>query len=68
MLDKLWRYSINTGEHGGIVIADTLDEANQKVRKAYEIEDDELLIWKMEDDDFFDKENPDVLDCYGWWT
>ena len=64
MLDKLWRYSINIGEHGGIVIADTLEEAKEKVIKAYKLGDEELIVWKIKHDDFFDKNNPDVFDCY----
>lgn len=63
----LWRYSVNDGEHGGIVYADIKESAEEKVRVAgnkwkYNIE--ELVIWRMKDDDFFDIEHKNVFDCY----
>ena len=67
----LWRYSVNEGEHGGIVYADTEESAREKVRVAcnkwgHDIE--ELVVWKIADDDFFDIEHKDVFDCYGIWA
>ena len=64
----LWRYSVNEGEHGGIVYADTEESAREKVRVAsnkWKHNIEELVVWKMEDDDFFDIEHKDVFDCYG---
>ena len=60
---SIWRYSINEGEFGGIVFADTFESAETKVRQKYD--DGEICVWRMEYDDYFDSENPDVLECYG---
>ena len=60
---SIWRYSINDGEFGGIVLANTIREAEEKVRKKYS--DEEIKIWRMINDDYFDTENPDVWECYG---
>lgn len=63
--NKLYRWCDDYG--GGIVIADSLIEANEKV-KAYldeERDPDKLIIWPWHLDDYFDEENPDVLDVYG---
>lgn len=65
MLNKLWRYSINIGEHGGIVLADTVEEAEAKVRMKYDDLHPYIIVWKMEDDEYYDPNNPDVFDCYG---
>lgn len=67
MLDKIWRYSINIGEYGGIVLADTAKEAREKIKKSWKREKNitHLGIWKMDEDDYFDEENPDVFECYG---
>lgn len=62
MLNKIWRYSINRGDFGGIVIADTMESAEQKVRNKYN--DGEICVWKMTDDDYFDENNFDVFECY----
>lgn len=64
-LSNLYRWSDDYG--GGIVIADSLIEANEKV-KAYldeERDPDKLIIWPWHLDDYFDEKNPDVLDVYG---
>lgn len=59
----IWRYSVNDGEYGGIVFADTFEEAEEKVRRKYN--DKEFCIWRMINDDYFDTENSDVWECYG---
>lgn len=59
----IWRYTINNGEIGGIVYADTMEEAEDKVRKKYP--NKEINVWRMINDDYFDTENPDVWECYG---
>ena len=62
----IWRYSINEGEYGGIVFADTFEIAEEKVRKKYnEYKDEEICVWRILNDDYFDVENPDVWECYG---
>ena len=62
MLKNVWRYSINMGNYGGIVIADTMELAEQKVRRKYN--DGEICVLKMIDDDYFDESNSDVFECY----
>ena len=64
VIEKIWRYSINTGEYGGIVIADSLEDAESKVRHKYPNKE-KICVWKMIDDDYFDEKNPDVWECYG---
>lgn len=66
----IWRYTINEGECGGIVFADTKENAENKIKAKYKNKfssdpDTDLIVWRMKDDDFFDPENPDVLECYG---
>lgn len=64
MLELLWRYSINDGEYGGLVIATSEEEAYKKVNKKYGRND--FAVWKMSNDDYFDSENADVLEIYGY--
>jgi hypothetical protein len=63
MLDKLWRYCENETSHGGIVYADTKEEAMQKLHKSYPSITD-FEIWKLTEDDFFDRQNPNVWELY----
>lgn len=60
-LNNLYRWCDDYG--GGIVIANSVDEAREKLVKAHS-ERRSFIIWLMIDDDYFDKENPDVLDIY----
>lgn len=63
-LGNLWRYSINEGEFGGVVIAKNLNEAMGKVVKKYK--DKKIIdVWTVKNDNFYDKENKDVIECYG---
>lgn len=62
MLENIWRYSVIYGECGGIVIATSKEEANEKLEKKYNRND--FIVWKMVDDDYFDADNPDVFDIY----
>lgn len=69
-VENLWRYSINTGELGGVVIADCLEEAYNKVKKKYGELDkhgdkNEIEVWEFKNDDYYDKNNKDVVECYG---
>lgn len=69
-VEKLWRYSINTGELGGVVIADCLEEAYNKVKKKYGDQNkygnkNEIEVWEFKNDDYYDKDNEDVVECYG---
>lgn len=63
MTNLIWRYSIGYGNYGGIVIAKNMSEATEKVSKKYNTKD--YCVWAMKIDDYFDEENPDVLECYG---
>lgn len=63
MLEKIWRYSINEGDYGGIVFADTIESAESKVRQKYN--NGEICVWLIVNDDYFDTKNPEVLECYG---
>ena len=63
LCNKTWRYSINDGAYGGIVYAITLEDAEAKLKNKYN--EDDIKVWQMIDDDYFDTNNPDVLECYG---
>lgn len=64
-LDNLYRWCDDYG--GGIVIANSILEAQEKLTKAFgeERDADKVIIWPCRLDDYFDAENPDVLDIYG---
>lgn len=64
-LENLYRWCDNYG--GGIVIAESVVEAQEKVVKYLDEERDpnKLIIWPWHLDDYYDEENPDVLDVYG---
>ena len=62
MLENIWRYNINFGEHGGIVIATSKKDAEEKIKRKYRRND--FTVWRMIYDDFFDENNPDVFDIY----
>ena len=66
---NIYRYSINEGDVGGIVFADNKETAEQKVKAKYKdrfnFRSDELLVWDVHQDDYYDMENPEVLECYG---
>lgn len=61
---NIWRYSINEGDFGGIVFADTIESAEKKLKNKYG--NVEVLVWRILNDDYFDTENPDVWECYGF--
>lgn len=69
MLKNIWRYSVNEGDAGGIVIAENKDEAYRKIFNKYKAFNEsgevEIIVWKAEDDDYYDKNYEDVLECYG---
>lgn len=70
MLENIWRYSVNDGKYGGIVVASTQEEAEQKVKEMYEDWDGEsekedvIIVWKAMLDDDYSKDYPDVLEIY----
>lgn len=64
-LNNIYRYSIKNGDFGGIVLAGSLDVAKTKVlNKYYEHNAEDVLVWLAKLDDYFDSENPDVIECY----
>ena len=64
-LNNLYRWCDNFG--GGIVIAESRSDAQEKLMKALgeDRDPEKLIIWPWHLDDYFDEENPDVLDVYG---
>ena len=60
----IWRYSINDGEYGGIVFASNEEQARKKIIKKYNRSD--FLVWVWENDDYFDENNLDVFEVYGY--
>ena len=74
-MNNIYRYSINDGAAGGIVFADTISNARiilkNKYKKDFEIlENDDgnpdfLKVWKWAEDEYYDKDYLDVVECYG---
>ena len=66
-LDNLYRWCDDYG--GGLVIAKSLVDAQEKLEKMFRKDEErdanKTIIWPWYLDDYFDKENPDVLDIYG---
>lgn len=65
-----FRYVVNN-EHGGIVFAKDEEEAKANIKRyyalmkdGYGITDENIQIWKNEDDDYYCSEVPDVYECY----
>ncbi len=57
---KMWRYT--NYENGGIVFANTEEEGHEKLIAKYGT--DNFIVWEWENDDYYDSEHPDVIDCY----
>ena len=75
MLEGVWRYFDGTSCSGGIVMAETQEEAHEKAVayikarfKRYGWEDDnrehDIQVWPCVSDDDFDENFPDVLVVY----
>lgn len=64
-LDDVWRWFNDEDGGGGIVIADSEDVAREKLTKKYGTAGDKFIVWLWINDDYFDKNTPDVLDIYG---
>ena len=62
-IENLYRWCDNYG--GGLVIASSEEEAREKLIKKYDNSRGELIIWPWTNDDYFDKDNRDVIDIYG---
>lgn len=72
-MKNVWRYTIDCGSSGGIVIAKDEKEAISKVKMAYqnkyqsyfEMVDESLIeVWRAVIDDDYREDNPDVLLVY----
>lgn len=66
----IYKYSISNVT-GGIVFAITKSEGIEKIVKfcedncaLFDFNIDDIKIWKFTDDDYFDKNNIDVITCY----
>lgn len=65
ILERMYRFSVDHGVFGGIVIADSIEEAESKVRDRYgDAIKVDLKVWSVINDDYFDFDHPDVIDCY----
>lgn len=68
--DNIYIYDVNHGEYGGIVLANTEEEATKKVKAKYEwcfgdgCESRTLYICKARSSQNYDKDNPRVLEIY----
>lgn len=64
-LINLYRWCDDYG--GGIVIADSIEDASKKLENflSEERSIDKVIVWPWHLDDYYDEENPDVLDIYG---
>lgn len=65
---KAFRYSINDGSSGGIVMAIDEEEAESLLRSNYDSiykeQDYKVTVWNVESDEFFCPKFPDVFECY----
>ena len=64
VLHDLYRWCDGNG--GGIVVAESEDKAREKLEKMYGENRNvkKMIIWSWINDDYYDKENPDVFDIY----
>lgn len=71
MLDMLFRFSFNQGMCGGIVVAPSKEDAQEKAERyleAYMGNDyngSEVLVWGIKEDIFYDERYPYIVNCYG---
>lgn len=64
---KAFRYSINGGEHGGIIIVTGKEEATKALEQRYDPQYKtgyEAAVWSVEEDEFYEPDYPEVLECY----
>lgn len=71
MTGRIWRYSVNKDEAGGIVISDSCEDAERKVREKYrdwrgigKDSEAETEVWEPESDSGYEGSHPDVLEIY----
>lgn len=49
---------------GGLVLAENIEDAREKLAKKYSVNSDNFGIWPWENDDYYDKDNVDIFDIY----
>lgn len=59
---SIYRYSINSGDNGGCVLAGNAEDAKDLVRRRYP--GAEVTIWDPTEDEFFDPDYPGVIEAY----
>lgn len=59
---SIYRYSINSGDNGGCVLAGNAEDAKDLVKRRYP--DAEVTIWDPTEDWFFDPDYPGVIEAY----
>ena len=62
---KFFRWSSDLS--GGIVIATSMEDALEKLENKYANVREKIrnfTIWRWDEDDYYDEENPNVLDIY----
>lgn len=71
MSNNVWRYTVEHGNYGGIVVADSKEDAKEKVLSAYgdwyaDLENlkENIEIWNAESDESYNECYPDVLEIY----
>jgi hypothetical protein len=64
VLHDLYRWCNTADGGGGIVIAASEQDAEQKLIKKYGNNKEDFVVWPWTIDDYFDEENQDVLDIY----
>jgi len=71
MMERIWMYSVNEGEAGGIVLAATKEEAELKVRNKYKgwsgmdcTGEAEIKVWSAFCGDGYSAKDPDVIEVY----
>ena len=65
-LDELWRW-FNDEDGDGMTakLSHMPDESREKLTKKYGTAGDKFIVWLWINDDYFDKNTPDILDIYG---
>ena len=70
-MNNIWRYVIEDGGAGGIVIANSEQDAKDKLITAYtkhgygeDFDFSEMIVWMANNDDGYMSDCLDVLECY----
>ena len=63
-MKHIYRYSVNEGQYGGVVVAKNIGKAIDFLVVKYK-DKGALKVWPRECDDYYDKNHPNVIECYG---